>query len=173
MRENDMEIPITARDDMGRRPVGTAGDASLGELFKRLTSDTADLVRHEAALAKAELRETGSVLAADGAKIGAAAGLALAGALSLTAFLVLVLGNLFGGAYWLSALIVGAVMLVVGALLARNAVNDVKRRGLAPRQTIATLREDKAWARHEARDLKHELTTDPTASPTQKAQEER
>ena len=164
MRQDELEIPITSRGDVGR----PTSDASLGELLKRLTSDTADLVRQEAALAKAELRDTGSALAADGAKIGAALGLALAGALALTAFLVIALGNLFGGAYWLSALLVGVVFLGVGALLARNAVNDVKRRGLAPKQTIATLKEDKAWASREARDLKHDLTTDPTASPTQR-----
>ena len=168
MRQDDIEIPIAPRGDAGRPAGGTPSDASLGELLKRLTSDTADLVRHEAALAKAELRETGSALAADGAKVGAAVGLALAGALSLTAFLVIALGNLLDGAYWLSALIVGVVMLGVCAFLAKNAVNDVKRRGLAPRQTIATLREDKAWAKQEARELKHDLTTDPTASPTQR-----
>ena len=168
MRQDDFEVPITARGDATRPPAGGAGDASLGELFKRLTSDSAELVRQEVALAKAELRETGGMLAADGAKVGAAVGLALAGALALTAFLVIALGNLFDGRYWLSALLVGAVMLVVGAVLAKNAVNDVKRRGLAPRQTIATLREDKAWAGREARDLKHDLTTDPTASSTQR-----
>ncbi len=165
MRQDDIEVPITGRDDAARAP---ASDASLGELLKRLTGDSADLVRHEVALAKAELRETGSMLAADGAKVGAAVGLALAGALALTAFLVIALGNLFDGRYWLSSLLVGAVLLGVGALLAKNAVNDVKRRGLAPRQTLATLREDKAWAGREARELKHDLTTDPTASSTQR-----
>ena len=168
MRQDEIEVPITAHGDPTRGSSSGASDASLGELLKRLTGDTADLVRQEAALAKAELRATGSMLAADGAKVGAAVGLALMGALSLTAFLVLALGNLLGGAFWLSALIVGVVFLGIGALLVRNAVHDVKQRGVAPRQTIATLREDKAWASREARDLKHDLTTDPTASPTQR-----
>lgn len=171
MRQNEIEVPIVVPGDPTRGSPGAptaASNASLGELLKRLTSDTADLVRQEAALAKAELRATGSMLAADGAKIGVAIGLALAGALSLTAFLVLALGNLLGGAFWLSALIVGVAFLGIGALLVRNAVHDVKQRGLAPRQTIATLREDKAWASREARELKHDLTTDPTASPTQR-----
>ena len=168
MRQEEIEIPIAPHGDAARTPGGASRDASLGELFKSLTSDTADLVRHEAALAKAELRETGSALAADGAKVGTAAGLALMGALSLTAFLVLGLGNLLGGAYWLSALIVGVVMLAIGAVLVKNAVNDIKQRGLKPQQTIATLREDKAWAGQQARELKRDLTSDPTASPTQR-----
>lgn len=167
MRQDEIEIPITSRS-APMRTGAAAEDASLGELLKRLTSDTADLVRQEAALAKAELRQTGSALAADGAKVGAAVGLALAGALSLTAFLVIALGNLFGGAYWLSALLVGAAFLGVGALLARNAVQDVRRRSLAPTQTLETLRADKAWASREARELRHDLTQNPTASPTRR-----
>ena len=113
------------RSDHGARATrrGSTGDA-CSAIFKRLTGDSADLVRHEVALAKAELRETGSMLAADAAKVGAALALALAGALALTAFLVIALGNLLDGRYWLSALLVGAVMLAVGAVLAKNAVNE-------------------------------------------------
>ena len=144
---------------------GTAASAShdgaepsLGDLFRRLTTDTSELVRQEIALAKTELREASSTLARDGTRIGIAVGLALAGALSVTAFLVILLGDLLNN-YWLSALIVGIAFLAIGGLLAKNAVNDVKRRGLAPKQTIGTLREDAAWAKQEAREVKRELTT--------------
>jgi hypothetical protein len=146
----------------------TQSEASIGELFKRLGTDTGSLIRQEAALAKAELREVGTTMARDGARIGIAAGLAFVGALALTAFLVVGLGVLLGGAYWLSALIVGAVAFGVGAVLARNAVGDIKRRGLTPRQTIETIKEDKAWAAQQARELKHDLTSDPNSSPTRK-----
>lgn len=168
MRQDEFEVSIASRGAAARGGTAGAGEPSLGELLKRLTGDTAELVRQEAALAKAELREAGSVLAADGAKIGVAVGLALAGVLSLTAFLVLALGRLLDGAFWLSALLVGLALLAVGGVLARNAIQDVKRRGLAPRRTIATLRDDQAWAAREARDLRHDLTGDRTASPTQR-----
>jgi uncharacterized membrane protein YqjE len=143
---------------------GTAGvtsdgtEPSLGDLFRRLTTDTSELVRQEVALAKTELREAGSTLARDGTRIGIAVGLSLLGALSVTAFLVILLGDLLNN-YWLSALIVGLVFLAIGGMLAKNAVNDVKRRGLAPKQTIGSLREDAAWAKQEARDVKRELTS--------------
>jgi len=133
-------------------------EPSLGDLFRRLTSDTSELVRQEIALAKTELRETGGTLAKDGQRIGIAAGLALAGALALTAFLVIVLGDVLDN-YWLSALIVGVVFLGIGVVLARNAIADVKQRGLAPKQTVGTLKEDAAWAKQEARQVKRELTT--------------
>lgn len=140
---------------------GTAGSAdaepSLGELLKRLTSDTSDLVQQEVNLARAELRQAGSTLAAGGTKIGIGAGLALAGVLALTAFVIIALGSLLNN-YWLSALIVGVVLLAVGGIMARSAVAEVKRRGVLPAQSVASLREDAAWAKQESREVKRELS---------------
>ena len=151
--------PRIERRDVGARAEATAGtEPSLGELFKRLTTDTGELVRQEVNLARAEMRQAGATLARDGTKIGIALVLALAGVLALTAFLIIALGNAFDN-YWLAALIVGVVFLAIGGFMARNAVNDVKRRGLKPEETIGTLQEDKAWAKQEARELKRELTT--------------
>jgi len=138
----------------GERP---AADASLGELFRRLTTDTSDLVRQEMALAKAEMREVGATAAKDGAKLGVAAGLALAGVLTVTAFLVILLGDALNN-YWLGALIVGLVLLGIGAVLGRSAMSDISQRGLMPKQTAETLREDAAWAKSEVREVKRGLT---------------
>lgn len=135
-------------------------DTSLGELLRRLTTDTGALVQQEMLLAKAELRETGATIARDGAKVGVAVGLALAGALALTAFAVIALGAALDN-YWLSALIVGIVLVGIGVVLGRNALADIKQRGLVPKQTLGSLREDAAWAGHEARAVRAELTTPP------------
>lgn len=134
------------------------GEPSLGELLRRLTTDSGELVRQEVALAKVEMRQVGSTLAQDGAKLGVALVLALAGMLAVTAFLVIALGNLFGN-YWLAALLVGVVLLAVGGVLGKNAIDDVKRRGLKPEHTLGSLREDAQWAKREARAVKRELTT--------------
>jgi uncharacterized membrane protein YqjE len=134
-----------------------AGEPSLGELFRRLTTDTSDLVRQEVTLAKTELRQAGATVARDGTKIGIAVGLALGGLLTLIAFLVLMLGDVLNN-YWLAALIVGLVLLGVGAVLVRSAVSDIKERGLAPKETVGSLRDDAAWAKAEAREVKRELT---------------
>jgi hypothetical protein len=139
-------------------PVRPAGaEPSLGELLTRLTTDTGDLVRQEVALVRAEVRQVGSTLARDGARLGVALGLALAGALAVTAFLVIAIGDLLNN-YWLGALVVGLVLLGVGAVLARSAIADVKRRGLKPTQSVASLKEDAAWAKQESREVKRELT---------------
>lgn len=141
------------------RPTATGEEPSIGELLRQLSTDTGELVRQEVALAKAEMRQTGATLARDGAKVGTALALALAGFLAITAFLVAGLGRILDERYWLSALIIGVVFLVIGAVMAKNAMNDVKRRGLAPTQTVSTLRDDAAWAKAEAREVKRELKT--------------
>lgn len=133
------------------------GEPSIGELFSQLASDATRLVQQEVALAKAELRETGSTLAQDGAKLGMAAGLGLLGAIAATLFLILALGDALDN-YWLSALIVSVVFLGTAAYLGKNALDDIKRRGLKPDQTIQTLREDAEWAKREVKEVKRDLT---------------
>jgi uncharacterized membrane protein YqjE len=153
--------PRLVRDLDGAAPgAPTAGEPSLGELFRRLSTDTSELVRQEMLLAKAEVRRTGATLARDGARIGVAIALALAGTLALGAFAVLALGELLDN-YWLAALIVGLVLLGVGALLARSAVADVKRRAVGLPETAGSLREDADWARREAREVKRAVTAHP------------
>src|SRR5688500_3366524 len=93
--------PRVARRDTGADAAAGA-EPSLGDLLRRLTTDTGELVRQEMTLAKTELREAGGTLARDGTKIGIAVGLALAGVLTLTAFLVIALGDALDN-YWLSA----------------------------------------------------------------------
>lgn len=158
MAREEFEIRIQPGGDTGApHPTGTGAEPPLAELLKRLTTDAGDLVRAELSLAKAELRQAGSTVARDGAKVGVAAGLALAGALALTAFMVIGLGAALDN-YWLGALIVGVALLAVGGFLANSAVSDIKRRGVLPAQTMDTLRDDARWAKEEAAAVKRELT---------------
>lgn len=165
MRHDEIEVRVERQGHALPHSAATSSDASLGELFKRLSGDTSELIRKETALAKAEMREMASDLAGDAVKIGVAGGLALVGVLALGAFLVIALGNVLGGAYWLSSLIVGVVLLGIGAMLGKGAMSDIRNRGLKPERTIATLRADKAWASEQVRELRHDLTTDPTKAP--------
>ncbi len=156
MAREQFDAGVPARDS-GARGHPAGAEPSLGELFRQLTTDTGNLIRQEVNLAKVELRQTGATVARDGAKIGVAAGLALAGVLALTAFLIVGLGDAFDN-YWLSALIVAVAFLAVGGVLARNAMADIKRRGIAPRETTATLRDDARWAKDEVKEFKREIT---------------
>lgn len=157
-RAADMPSRDTELRDMPTRDTSVR-ERSVGELFRDLTTETSALVTKEIALVKAEARQTGATLARDGAKIGIASGLAFAGALALTAFLVAGLGDLLGGKYWLSALIIGVLFLAIGMALVKSATADMKRRGQSIKHTVDTVKDTGAWAKDEARQVKQELTT--------------
>jgi len=139
-----------------RVPASFDGDQSLGALFSQLANDSTTLIRQEIALAKAEVRQSVRQTTNGAAKLGAAAAMATVGALVLTAFLVLLLGDLLDN-YWLSALIVGVVFLLIGGILAMSGMRKLKAVQLAPENTLATLREDKAWAQSELQQVKRDL----------------
>ena len=145
---HDRQIPI---GDTGA-PRPERAEPSFGELVSRLTNQTGVLVRQEIALAKAELRETGTTLARDTAKVGAGVVVAWTGLLALTSALILGLAQLLDN-YWLAALIVGAVYVLVGWMLAKNAMADMRRNALGPKETIETLRDDAEWAKEQTRSI--------------------
>jgi hypothetical protein len=120
-------------------------DRSVAALLSDLASETATLVRQEIALFKAELR---AKLARLGLGVGAlAAGglVAFSGWLVLLAAAVLGLSNVV--APWLAALIVGFVVLALGAGLLFFGKSRLDADALALRRTINSLREDEAWIR--------------------------
>ena len=164
-RDPQFERPVPRPDVAVEPGVNRTEDASFGELLKRLTRDSGQLIRQEVALAKAEMREAGATVARDSAKVGMGLGVALAGALALTAGIVVVLGDALDN-YWLAALLVGIAFTAIGAMMARSALKDVKERGLAPKETIETLREDKQWAGEVAQELKRDVTNDPARTST-------
>lgn len=159
MAREQNEIRVERNADIPAPRPTEGAEPSIGELLRRVTDDSSELVRQEIALARVEIRESLATLSQDAAKASIGLGLALVGVLALTAFLIAGLGSLLGDRYWLAALIVGAIFLVVGIVLGRNALGDMKRHGLVPDQTAESLRRDAAWAKREAGEVKRELTT--------------
>ena len=157
MNQNDRFNPLTHDD--GR--VGVRED-SIGELFKRLSDDTGDLVKQEIKLAKIEMQRTASALGDDLRNVGIAVVVATLGALSLMTFLIISIGHLLDDKYWLSSLLIGVIFLAIGGIMAKSAITDMKQRTLLPEQTMQTLNADKAWAGRVTKELAHDLTTDPT-----------
>ena len=135
---------------------GDGEEAPIGELLKRFGQDAGTLVKQEITLAKLELRESAKSLAKDAGKIGAAAGLGLFGAFAFLAFVIVGLGDLINN-YWLSALIVAVLLLGAAAVMARGAMARMKRNSLAPRETVATLKDDQQWAKREVQEFKQSL----------------
>jgi hypothetical protein len=52
---------------------------------------------------------------------------------------------------WVSALIIGIIVALVGYLLIQKGRNDLKAENLKPQQTAASLRENKEWLQEQVR----------------------
>ncbi len=118
---------------------------SLGELFSELAQETSTLVRQEVNLAKVEMSYKASRAGKQVGVLAAGGAVAYAGLLAILAALITLLDNVMP--LWLSALLVGIVVAVVGYLLVRRALDALKREDFAPRETIETLKEDQRWAK--------------------------
>ena len=160
----------TPRPDAERR--------TLGELFRSLTADATQLIQHEVALARAELTANVRAVATHAGMVLAGATLAAVGALVLVEALVFGLGALLGYRYWLSSLIVGAVLLLIGGALAFFGIRAARTRKVAPERALSELRVTGEWARGEAAGLRAALTgsaepvsIEPTPRPAATAAE--
>ncbi len=129
-------------DSAAARP---RSDRSVAALLSDLASETAVLVRQEIALFKAELHEK---LARLGQGVGAVAAgglVVFSGWLVLLAAAVLGLSNVVSP--WLAALIVGVVVLALGAGLLFFGKSRLDAHALVPRRTLNSLRRDEAGIR--------------------------
>jgi hypothetical protein len=122
-------------------------ERSLGELFADLSRQTSELVRQEVNLAKAEMTQKAREVGKDAGFIGAGGALAYAGLLVILAAIVLLLGIWIP--MWLSALIVGVVVVAVGGFLILRGRDGLTKTNLAPQQTVDTLKEDVRWAKEQ------------------------
>jgi hypothetical protein len=124
-------------------------DRSLGELFSELARETSTLVRQEVELAKTEMTHKATRAGRHAGMIGAGGAVAYAGLLALIAALIIGLGNVIP--LWLSALIVGLIVVGAGYLLIRQGLDGLKRLDPTPHETIDSLKEDKEWLKEQTR----------------------
>lgn len=86
------------------------------EVLSHIVHDVTELARNEYLLAHVESREVGYRLARHSLLAAAFAGLFAVSVLPLFAFLVIGLGEILDGNYWLSSLIIGVIGVAVGGL---------------------------------------------------------
>jgi membrane protein len=134
---------------------------SVVALARELVNDLALLFRQEIALAQAEIAQNLRGVFRNTGRIAVGGGVALFGAVVLVAFLIVGLGVLLGGAYWLSSLIVAVLLLGGGAGLAVLGAKRIGERSLAPEATMESLRETRDWASVEVDELRTTLRGDP------------
>ena len=123
-------------------------ERSLGDLFSDLSRETTTLVRQEVQLAKAELTQSATEAARGIGMLVAGGAVAYAGLFFV--LLAIVYGLIEAGwDAWLSALVVGVVVVAIGAILVLRARESLKPANLAPRRTVETLKEDQEWVKEQ------------------------
>src|SRR5215468_8474871 len=100
--------------------VPLVSDAAIPELIRRLSDDSKRLVSDEAQLAKLEVRESLESGGRGVMLLAVAFGLGVLAAVTLTLFLVTLLGRVAGGHMWIGAVVIGVLWLLVGALLLKH-----------------------------------------------------
>lgn len=127
----------------------TAEERSIGELFGELSQDMALLVRQEAQLAKTEMQTKLSRVTGDLISLAAGGVVALVGGLAITAAVILLLIHPIGVTPWLAALIVGALLGIIGWVMLQRGLKDLKLTDPTPRRTVETIKEDIQWAKEQ------------------------
>jgi hypothetical protein len=117
----------------------------VAALLSDFAGETSTLVRQEIALFKAELSEKLTRMGVGAGALAAGGVIAFSGWLALVAAAILGLSHVL--APWLSALIIGVVVIAFGAALALFGKSRLKADALVPHRTLNSLREDQAWIR--------------------------
>jgi fatty acid desaturase len=128
---------------------GATEERSVGELFGMLADQTKTLVNQEVALVKAEASEKAKIAGKGVGFLAAGGFVAYAGLLAVIAGIILLVGQWVP--MWVSALIIGIIVALVGYLLVQKGLNDLKAENLKPRQTAGSLKENKEWLQEQVR----------------------
>lgn len=125
-------------------------DRSLGELFADLSQQSADLIRQEMRLAKAELGDKLADAGKHTAMIGAGVAFGLASVISVAAAVTLLLIEI-GLEPWLSAAITAAVMTLAAYALVQSGLSALRRKSIVPVETMHSLKETTQWLKTSTR----------------------
>lgn len=128
---------------------GTEG-RGFGTLLKDFAEGGADLIKYEFRLAKTEAGELARQMGMGSAAVAAGGVLGLVGVLTLVTGLIMLAGDQWlRDRYWLAALIVTVIAAIAAAVFAKRGLAVLSPSNLAPRQTVATLQEDKEWLKQQ------------------------
>lgn len=139
---------------------------TLFQLVRALINDAADLVRLELELFRLEIAEN----LARGAR--AASMSAIGGALTALGFLVLLqavilgLGLLLGGRYWLATLIVAITILAAGGALIYLGGRRISRAKFTPDRSLESIGETRSWITTEIDEFRTRLKSREPAVKT-------
>lgn len=124
----------------------TRDDRSLGELFGDLSQQTATLVKKEIELARHEITRSATNLGRDAALAAAGGAMAYAGLIVLLIGVAWLLAAM-GLPIWLAFLLVGGIVIAIGAFLVMRYLQQMKKVSVVPERTVETIRDDVEWAK--------------------------
>ena len=128
----------------------TRMDRSLGDLFSDLSQQTAALIKQEMRLAKAELGDKLADVGKHAAMIGAALAFGLTAVIAVAAAMALLLVEI-GVEPWGAALITAAAMGLAAYVLAQAGITALRKKSIAPVETIHSLKETTQWLKNGTR----------------------
>lgn len=133
-RELTDPAPAEVRTDVG--------EPSIAQLLSTLLTDAQTLIRKEVLLARQEFSTTLKTARQGAVLLGAGVGVMAAGGLLLLLALVYGLSAGLNLPLWLSFLIVGALLALIGSAVLASGVNQVKQVSIVPNETIESIRKD-------------------------------
>jgi Putative Actinobacterial Holin-X, holin superfamily III len=134
--------PVSPPPGIDREPDSAAG------LLSRLMGEVSTLFRKEIALAKAEVSEAASEAKAGAISLVAGGSIIFAAVLVLLAGIVLLLAEVMEP--WLAALIVAAVVAIIGFVLIQSGKKKLDPASFKPERTQDALRKDKEMVQRRA-----------------------
>lgn len=141
MAEDTTYVPPSRPTPVDRDPETAVG------LLRRLGDDLATLLRKELALATAEVSRGVDDLKTGLASVATAGAVLYAGFLVLLASAVLGLGQVMD--LWLAALIVGAVVAIIGFVMLQAGRKKLSAASLRPERAQESLRRDREMLQRE------------------------
>jgi len=127
----------------------TDSEPTLGDLFTSLTDDLTTLVRKEIDLARTETTEKVTKASRSVVMMVAGGMVAYTGLIALVIAIIVALSGLMP--LWLSALIVGIVVIVIGAILIASGRSSLARMTIVPEKTVETMKDNTEWAKEQVK----------------------
>lgn len=115
---------------------------SYGQALYEIISSGRELLQSDFQLFKAELRESAKLVGKHGSQLVAFGTIFALSILPLVAFLVIGLGEILDGRYWLSSLIVGVVFAVIGGIMTYVTYKKIKSDPVDFSHTKSSLRHE-------------------------------
>lgn len=127
----------------------TGEETSIARLMGELVADAQHLVRKEVELARQEVRVEVNKAKQGAISLGAGGAVAAVGALLLVLMVVHLLVAVFGIALWISYLIVGALLAIIGGIMLQVGRSRLNKIDPTPHETIDSVRKDVEWIKEQ------------------------